>query len=100
MQDPHTNPTPRDPSLAHNLGAFFGHIVSAIRTPVDAPQPPAHNPVQPPSPPQGIKPLTRCEHVEREVQADGSVVLRRTVIEEIRVESSAARPTPRDKDRS
>jgi hypothetical protein len=74
--------TQREPSLAHNLGSFFGHIVAAIKTPVDAPVP------KPSPTPQGVAPVGRKEKIESVPQPDGSVLLRRTIIEEVRVDAT------------
>lgn len=56
---------PRDPPLARSIGAFFGHIVDAVRTAPNAP----------------AKAEVRRETSE-ERRPDG-VTLRRTVIEEV-----------------
>ncbi len=67
--EPGPNP---DRSLAYNLGAFFGEIIKAVRTPVDVPaarQPPVH---------------VRHETRETELQTqDGRVRVRRTVVDEV-----------------
>jgi hypothetical protein len=66
-------PAPKQPkSVMHSLGAFFGHIVRGVKTPV-----------------QPAKPERR--EVRREVETEtrdtpqGRVVLKRTTIEEIEV---------------
>jgi len=56
---------PEDPPLARSIGAFFGHIVDAVRTDPNAP----------------AKAEVRRETTE-ERRPDG-VTLRRTVIEEV-----------------
>ena len=56
---------PKDPPLARSIGAFFGHIVDAVRTDPNAP----------------AKAEVRRETTE-ERRPDG-VMLRRTVIEEV-----------------
>ncbi len=54
-----------DPSIARNLGAFFGHIVKAIKTSPDAPSSVEVN-----------------RSVQESRQPDG-VVLRRTTVDEV-----------------
>lgn len=71
--------------MLRNLGEFFGHIVQGIKTPVD---PPPAEPVQGPGPHQPPPPAAVRQIVEeREIQTpEGKVILRRTVIDEVRTE--------------
>lgn len=58
----------------YNLGAFFGEIIKAVRTPVERP---VERPVAP-------RTLVRRETREAEVHTpDGPVKVRRTVIDEV-----------------
>lgn len=67
--------------MLRNLGEFFGHIVQGIKTPVD---PPAQGPGPgEPPPPAAVRQIVE----EREIQTpEGKVILRRTVIDEVRTE--------------
>lgn len=62
-------------SLARNLGAFFGHIVKAVKT----------------DPARAEKERQRRE-IRRETEEEdrGDVILRRTIIEEIEIKQSPA----------
>ncbi len=60
-----------DRPLMYNLGAFFGEIIKAVRTPVEGPKAPPRTHV-------------RRETHEAEVHTpDGPVRVRRTVIDEV-----------------
>ncbi|MEY4226650.1 MAG: hypothetical protein RL190_1407 [Actinomycetota bacterium] len=65
---------PKDPPLARSIGAFFGHIVDAVRTAPNAPK---------------AAEVTRETTEER--RPDG-VTLRRTVIEEVVLPPGAQPP--------
>ncbi|MFO0783091.1 MAG: hypothetical protein U0636_05360 [Phycisphaerales bacterium] len=55
----------QDPSIARNLGAFFGHIAHAIRTDPDAPQ------------------KREVKRTTTEEKTPDGVILRRTTIDEV-----------------
>ena len=64
-------PRPKSPSLLHNLGSFFGHILRGVKT----------------DPLRGVKIARREQVTEQPVPgADPRVTLRRTVIDEVFVE--------------
>jgi hypothetical protein len=73
MSDPQHN------SLAFNLGAFFGHIVQAVKTDVTK---------QPDAATQIVRKQVGEARLETQ---EGPVTLRRTIIDEVRTEDA-----PRD----
>jgi hypothetical protein len=84
------NPNRSKKSLFHNLGEFFGHIAHGIKS--DPPAAPSGalrlpqvgaNPAAPAPPPSGQ--VVRQETQERQVLTpQGKLVLRRTIIDEVR----------------
>lgn len=68
-----------DPSIARNLGAFFGHIVKAIKT----------DPTAPPS-------VEVSRSVQEDRQPDG-VILRRTTVDEVVLPPDHARANAPDR---
>lgn len=71
-------------SLFRNIGQFVGHIAHAVKTDPTIPQTPAPTPA----------PVAVRTTVEEQVSPDGSLVLRRTTIDEIHTPTatSPARP--------
>ncbi len=63
-----TNTPEEDKGLAHSLGEFFGHVIKGIKTD-----------------PSQVAKRVRTEEEPRETP-QGTVIVRRTIIEEVRIE--------------
>lgn len=64
-------------SLLRNIGQFVGHIAHAVKSDPDAPPSPAL------SPPAASQPVAARTTVEEQATPDGTLILRRTTIDEI-----------------
>ncbi len=81
------NPNLPRKSLLRNLGEFFGHVAHGITSDPHAPKPanPAAKPGPAAPPPREPDVIVRSETQERVVPTpDGKLILRRTVIDEVR----------------
>ena len=89
-----TNPKPPKKTLLRNLGEFFGHVAHGIASDPNGPKPPETAGVSPVAPPEPGA-IVRSETHERIVSTpEGPLVLRRTVIDEVRAIESP--PGPHD----
>jgi hypothetical protein len=75
---PHEPRPPQDKPLMRSIGEFFGHIVHGVKADVD--------------PARKVTTKTTVEEEPRKTQ-DGTVILRRTIIEEVEVPKKTP-PTP------
>jgi hypothetical protein len=72
----------QDKGLAHSLGEFFGHVIKGIKT----------DPAQ-------VAKRVRTEEEPRETP-QGTVIIRRTIIEEVRVDPPREKPSDNEKPRA
>lgn len=64
-------------SLLRNIGQFVGHIAHAVKTDPDAPPPSSI------SPSASAQPVAARTTVQEQATPDGTLILRRTTIDEI-----------------
>jgi hypothetical protein len=73
------SPAKPNKTLMRSIGEFFGHIVRGVRTPADEPDPPDAHVLR-----------REVEEQSRDTPA-GRVTLRRTTVEELRIEPMEGR---------
>ena len=81
------NPQRPKKTLLRNLGEFFGHIAHGINKPVAGNSPSRQTDTPPPISPKlaHASPLIRREtHEQQVLTSQGKVILRRTIIDEVR----------------